>query len=121
MALPPLLLVQWFNDAQPEVVAACRAALSRLEALGATIHSDLVLPELEELRVAHVGTIVSEIHATFAWMLEDRYVDLGRSNHTAVYWHGQTMQHHLHIRNHTSINALKMALLAVHSSVSPSK
>ncbi|PNH08477.1 hypothetical protein TSOC_005059 [Tetrabaena socialis] len=55
---------EWFNDAAPGVVAACRAALAAAEAAGAAVES-LVVPELEELRVAHTVTIVSEMLHNF--------------------------------------------------------
>jgi Asp-tRNA(Asn)/Glu-tRNA(Gln) amidotransferase A subunit family amidase len=53
----------WFEDAEPEVVAACRAALAALERAGA-IRVPIELPELDLLRVVHMVTIVSEMAAS---------------------------------------------------------
>ncbi|MGE0708739.1 MAG: amidase [Planctomycetota bacterium] len=50
----------WFEDATPEVVAACRAALALLEAAGAEV-IEVELPDLELARVAHAITIASEM------------------------------------------------------------
>ncbi|KAL6752392.1 fatty acid amide hydrolase [Haematococcus lacustris] len=52
---------EWFNDADPEVVAACKAALQLLQDEGVAV-KEVVLPELEMLRVAHTVTIVTEMH-----------------------------------------------------------
>lgn len=50
----------WFDDAAPEVVAACRALLARLERDGAVL-VEVELPDLELCRVAHAVTILSEM------------------------------------------------------------
>ncbi len=50
----------WYSSAEPHVVAACDKALQVLQQLGAQL-CDVVIPELELLRVAHVVTISSEI------------------------------------------------------------
>ena len=50
---------KYFEDADSEVVQACKAAVSHLKALGAQV-VEINIPELEESRVAHVVTIVSE-------------------------------------------------------------
>ena len=50
----------WFEDADDEVVAACRQTLDRLVAAGAKV-VEIEIPELELARVAHVITIVSEM------------------------------------------------------------
>jgi Asp-tRNA(Asn)/Glu-tRNA(Gln) amidotransferase A subunit family amidase len=52
---------QWFNDCEPEVLAACRSALDVAVSMGATL-VPITIPELELLRVAHTVTIVSEMH-----------------------------------------------------------
>lgn len=58
----------WFEDAEAPVVAACREALSWLEAAGAVV-CEVDLPDLELARVAHAITITSEMNAS----LEDVY------------------------------------------------
>ncbi|KAI9008345.1 amidase signature domain-containing protein [Gaertneriomyces semiglobifer] len=50
----------YFEDAHPEVVNACYAFLEKLRERGATI-VDIVIPDLEALRVAHANTITSEM------------------------------------------------------------
>ena len=52
----------WFEDAAPEVVAACRETLGVLESAGATVR-EVVVFGLEEIRVAHAVTILSEMAA----------------------------------------------------------
>ncbi len=56
------LFQPWFEDADPEIVAACRQAVAALEAAGATVH-DVTVPELGLLRAVHLVTIVSEMAA----------------------------------------------------------
>ena len=50
---------RYFEDADREVVSKCKAAVSHLKSLGAEI-IDISIPELEEMRIAHALTIVSE-------------------------------------------------------------
>ena len=50
---------KYFEDADREVVRKCRAALSHLKSLGAEV-VDIKIPELEESRIAHAITIISE-------------------------------------------------------------
>ncbi|KAG2454611.1 hypothetical protein HYH02_000452 [Chlamydomonas schloesseri] len=55
---------KWFDDAAPPVVAACRAALAAAERCGAQVVG-VCVPDLEQLRVAHTVTIVSEMAQNF--------------------------------------------------------
>lgn len=50
----------WFRHATAEVVAACEALLKQFEGLGAQLH-EVVIPDLEAARVAHVITIATEM------------------------------------------------------------
>lgn len=50
----------WFEHAEPEVVAGCNAMLQKFEEMGCEI-KNIVIPNLEDNRVAHVITIVSEM------------------------------------------------------------
>ncbi len=52
----------WFDDADPAVVARCRGALALLEQRGARLR-DIVIPELELARVAHIVLIAAESRA----------------------------------------------------------
>eukprot|EP00798_Chlamydomonas_sp_ICE-L_P011909 gene11909-15008_t len=54
---------QWFNDCDPEVLSACNTALAILVGLGAEV-VEVVIPEIELLRLGHAMTIVSEMYST---------------------------------------------------------
>jgi Asp-tRNA(Asn)/Glu-tRNA(Gln) amidotransferase A subunit family amidase len=56
---------EWFDHADPEVVDCCRAMLDQLIACGASIR-EFEIPELDELRLAHGVTILSEMAASMA-------------------------------------------------------
>lgn len=58
----------WFEDADPEVVAACDRAVQTLCEAGASVH-EVELPHLELCRIAHTVTITSEM----AQSLEHEY------------------------------------------------
>ena len=51
---------KYFEHADAEVVAACKAAVGQMESLGAEV-KEIVIPELEETRVAHFVTIATEM------------------------------------------------------------
>jgi Asp-tRNA(Asn)/Glu-tRNA(Gln) amidotransferase A subunit family amidase len=51
---------QWFQHADPEVVAACETMLKRFAEMGAEIR-EIVIPDLELNRTAQTVTIVSEM------------------------------------------------------------
>ena len=51
---------EWFEDADTSIVLACKKAVKSLEALGANV-LEIKIPELEEVRVAHVITTTSEM------------------------------------------------------------
>ena len=51
---------QWFENADPEVVLVCRTLLRQLELAGAEVR-EISVPWLDEIRVAHAVTILSEI------------------------------------------------------------
>ncbi|KAG2486612.1 hypothetical protein HYH03_014780 [Edaphochlamys debaryana] len=55
---------KWFDHASPAVTAVCRRALAAAEAAGACLVA-VSVPELEQLRVAHTVTIVSEMLHNF--------------------------------------------------------
>ena len=50
----------WFDDAEPQVVAACRASVEQLAAAGAEL-VDITIPELAPIRAAHLISIVGEM------------------------------------------------------------
>lgn len=56
---------EWFEHADPEIVAACEAMLNQLVDRGATV-VEIEIPELDELRIAHAITILSEMAASMA-------------------------------------------------------
>ncbi len=51
---------EWFQHADPEVVAACENMLKRFSDMGAEIR-EIVIPDLELNRIAHTVTILSEM------------------------------------------------------------
>lgn len=68
----------WFEDADPGVVAVCRAALDGLVAGGAKL-VEVDIPELELARIAHIVTIFGEMATTM-----DRYAEHRREQSAAV-------------------------------------
>ena len=56
---------QWFHHAESDVVNACKAFLPVFEQLGASIE-EIVLPGLEEARIAHTITIATEMAEALA-------------------------------------------------------
>jgi Asp-tRNA(Asn)/Glu-tRNA(Gln) amidotransferase A subunit family amidase len=50
----------WFNHAAPAVVQACSAMLEQFKTAGAEVR-EVVIPELDEMRIAHAITILSEM------------------------------------------------------------
>jgi len=55
----------WFDHAEAGIVEDCRAMVERLVEMGATVH-DIEIPELDEMRVAQVVTILAEMAANMA-------------------------------------------------------
>lgn len=54
---------EWFEDADAEIVAACRQMLDLFRELGAEVRS-IEIPELERVRPVHLVIIVSEMAAS---------------------------------------------------------
>ena len=50
----------WFEHASPEIVTACQEMLSKFKSAGAEI-VEINIPELDEMRIAHAITILSEM------------------------------------------------------------
>ena len=50
----------WFNHASTDMVQACSAMLAQFKAAGAEVH-EITIPELDEMRIAHAITILSEM------------------------------------------------------------
>ena len=55
----------WFDHAEACIVEDCQAMIDRFVEMGATVH-DIELPELDEMRVAQVVTILAEMAANMA-------------------------------------------------------
>lgn len=66
----------WFRHADPEVVAACEALLKQFESMGAEIH-EVVIPDLEANRVAHIVTIISEMAQAMNQMYDEHHKEHG--------------------------------------------
>lgn len=77
--------VYWehFNHASDEVVLKCKAAVSRLQKLGAEL-VEIKIPELEESRIAHVVSIGSEFASTLGLDLYDHFSELNLETHVLV-------------------------------------
>ncbi len=56
---------EWFNHAEPEIVSCCEAMLDQLASRGATV-VEIEIPELDEMRIAHAVTILSEMATSMA-------------------------------------------------------
>ena len=56
---------EWFHHAEPEIVSCCKAMLDKLVDCGATA-VEIEIPELDEMRIAHAVTILSEMAASMA-------------------------------------------------------
>ena len=54
---------KYFEDADREIVQKCKAAVSQLQSLGASI-VEITIPELEDIRVAHALSIMAEFGNT---------------------------------------------------------
>jgi Asp-tRNA(Asn)/Glu-tRNA(Gln) amidotransferase A subunit family amidase len=50
----------WFEHAAPEVVQTCQAMLEQFKSAGAEVR-EIAIPELDEMRIAHAVTILSEM------------------------------------------------------------
>ena len=73
----------YFNHADKEIVAKCRAALSVLQGLGAEL-VDIKIPELEETRVAHVVSIATEFASSLGLDLDKHYSEINLETHLLV-------------------------------------
>ncbi len=64
-----------FNDADEEMKVKCRAALSYLEHMGMEL-VDIVIPELEDSRVAHVVSLGTEFACSLGLEVDNHYAEL---------------------------------------------
>eukprot|EP00002_Diphylleia_rotans_P012423 TRINITY_DN2429_c0_g7_i2.p1 TRINITY_DN2429_c0_g7~~TRINITY_DN2429_c0_g7_i2.p1 ORF type:complete len:554 (-),score=112.83 TRINITY_DN2429_c0_g7_i2:82-1743(-) len=53
----------YFEDAQPEIVACCKDAVNKLEAMGADV-KEILIPNLNLARIAHLAILLSEVTAS---------------------------------------------------------
>jgi Asp-tRNA(Asn)/Glu-tRNA(Gln) amidotransferase A subunit family amidase len=56
---------EWFNHAEPEIVSCCEGMLDEFAGRGATV-VEIEIPELDESRIAHAVTILSEMATSMA-------------------------------------------------------
>jgi Asp-tRNA(Asn)/Glu-tRNA(Gln) amidotransferase A subunit family amidase len=66
----------WFEDAEAEVVRACRGVLDGLQAAGATV-VDIEVPELALLRTVHLITIIAEMASSHSTYYDEHRTDYG--------------------------------------------
>ncbi|HEY3287470.1 MAG TPA: amidase [Gemmatimonadaceae bacterium] len=91
----------WFQDAQPEVVAACERLLDEMTASGARL-VEVEIPELELARLAHLVIITSEMTTALWPQVRDRLGEFGsetqlnlaiaRASTAAEYVHAQRVR-----------------------------
>jgi Asp-tRNA(Asn)/Glu-tRNA(Gln) amidotransferase A subunit family amidase len=67
---------EWFQHADPEVVAACEVMLKRFTDMGAEIR-EIAIPDLELNRVAHTVTIVSEMVQAMSYTYPEHHREHG--------------------------------------------
>jgi Asp-tRNA(Asn)/Glu-tRNA(Gln) amidotransferase A subunit family amidase len=67
---------QWFQHADPEVVAACETMLKRFADMGAEIR-EIVIPDLELNRTAQTVTIVSEMVQAMSYTYAEHHREHG--------------------------------------------
>jgi Asp-tRNA(Asn)/Glu-tRNA(Gln) amidotransferase A subunit family amidase len=67
---------QWFQHADPEVVAACENMLKRFTDMGAEIR-EIVIPDLDLNRVAQVLTILTEMAQAMRYTYEEHHREHG--------------------------------------------
>ena len=53
------IFTDWFNDASPEIVAACKSKVEALKSLGATV-KEIAIPNLRTIGLAHNIVITTE-------------------------------------------------------------
>ncbi len=66
----------WFQHADAEVVAACESMLKRFTDMGAEIR-EIIIPDLELNRVAHVVTIVGEMVQALSYTYKEHHREHG--------------------------------------------
>ncbi len=74
---------EFFEHADKEIVARCKQAVNQLQSLGATI-IEIKIPELEDTRVAHFVTIVSEMTAATAVTIDRHYHEVNLESHLSI-------------------------------------
>ena len=66
----------WIEHADKETVAVFRQAVNKLRSLGANF-KEIKIPELEEIRVTHVITAVSELSTTMSADVDEHFHEMG--------------------------------------------
>lgn len=66
----------WIHTADKETVAVFRKAVDEMKLLGATM-TEVKIPELEELRVAHIITAITELSALTSEDMEKHFSEVG--------------------------------------------
>ena len=74
---------EYFQHADREIVQKCKTAVSKLQSLGANI-VEIKIPELEDLRVAHMLTIMSEFGNSLAKDVDTNYDKFNVETHLSI-------------------------------------
>ena len=72
-----------FNHADKEIILKCKAALSRLQELGAEL-VDIFIPEMEDTRVSHTVSIGSEFASNLCMEVDHHFSELNLETHLLV-------------------------------------
>ena len=72
-----------FNDADPDIVNKCNDSLKTLEELGAEL-VDIVIPEMEDSRIAHAISIASEVGSSLGLDIDNHYSEINPETHLLV-------------------------------------
>ncbi len=66
---------EFFEHADEEIVGRCKQAVNQLQSLGATI-VEIKIPELEDTRIAHVVTILSEMGCALSLDVDKHFSEI---------------------------------------------
>ena len=66
------IYTEYFEHADKEIVAQCKKAVQEMVGLGAEVH-EIVIPELEEMKVSHALTTTSEFGSTLAVDVDKKF------------------------------------------------
>lgn len=72
----------WIEEADEETVSVFRTAIEKIKLLGAVV-KEIKIPELEEMRVAHIITAVTELSAVTNVDVDKHFSEISAASLTA--------------------------------------